>query len=94
MAGNFAKFVLQVNNIPWTVSRQQLALYFSQFGYVHNTIVVFDKKSGLGQGHGYVTFLKKDQLDTVLERKHTLEGKNLILSLKSGEPDLSNDILN
>lgn len=83
MAGNgFMKYMIHVANVPWTVSRHQLALYFSQFGYVHDATVAFDKQTGLHQNHGYVTFLKKQDMDSVFDCKHSLEGKDLILSVK------------
>ncbi|XP_032684369.1 SRA stem-loop-interacting RNA-binding protein, mitochondrial-like [Odontomachus brunneus] len=87
-----AKYILQINNIPWTIGRQQLAQYFSQFGYVRNATVVFDKTTGFNQGYGYVTFAKKEDLGFVLENKHSLEGKTL--SLKYAKLDLNDDIFN
>lgn len=74
--------MIHVSNIPWTVGRHELALYFSQFGYVYDIMITFDKETGLHQNHGYVTFLKKHEVNTVLDRKHSLEGKDLILSSK------------
>lgn len=82
MASNGLKCIIQVANIPWTVSRHELALYFSQFGYVYDAMIKFDKQTGLHQNHGYVTFLKRQEINTVLDRKHSLEGKDLILTTK------------
>lgn len=72
--------MLRVTNIPWTISRHELALYFSRFGYVHDASVAFDRQSGLNQGYGHVTFLKKAQADSVLGCEHFLEGKYLVVS--------------
>lgn len=84
MAGNgFMRYMIHVANVPWTIGRHELALYFSQFGYVHDATVAFDKQTGLHQNHGHVTFLKKQDMDTVINRKHSLEGKDLILSVKN-----------
>lgn len=82
MASSSLRYMIHVANIPWTVSRHELALYFSQFGYVYDAMITFDKETGLHQNHGYVTFLKKQEVNTVLDRKHSLEGKDLILSAK------------
>lgn len=71
---------IKVTNIPWTVSRHELSLYFSQFGSLIETYVAFDKITGLNQGHGYVKFLKVQDMNTVLKQKHFLEGKNLIVN--------------
>ncbi|KYQ53097.1 SRA stem-loop-interacting RNA-binding protein, mitochondrial [Trachymyrmex zeteki] len=83
------KYTINITNIPWTVGRHELWLYFSQFGCVKNAFVAFDKISGLHQGYGHVTFLKKECINAVLERKHSLEGKDLVL-YKKKETDQSN----
>lgn len=72
--------MINIANIPWTVGRHELSLYFSQFGCVVDAFVVFDKQTGFHNGHGNVTFLKKEQMKAALESKHSLEGKELILS--------------
>lgn len=83
MAGNgLVRYTIHVANVPWTIGRHELALYFSQFGYVHDTFVAFDKQTGIHQNHGNVTFLKKKDMYTAYDRKHFLEGKDLILSVK------------
>lgn len=92
MAGsNFARYMIHVANIPWTVGRHELALYFSQFGCVQDVIVAFDKKTGLHKNHGHVAFLKKQDMDKVLDHKHSLEGKDLILSIKKYSDNDSNN---
>ncbi|EFN77514.1 SRA stem-loop-interacting RNA-binding protein, mitochondrial, partial [Harpegnathos saltator] len=70
------KYMLQINNIPWTVGRQQLALYFSQFGYVYNAAVIFNKHTGFHEGYGFIT-VKKENLNNILQQKHILEGNEL-----------------
>lgn len=95
MASNLAKHVLYISNIPWTVGRQELALYFARFGYVHNAVVVFDKQTGFSRGHGYVTYLKKEHVDLVLKQgQHTLDGKDLSLTLYHGNENLTDNIAN
>lgn len=80
IANGFRKYIIHITNIPWTVSRHELALYFSQFGCVTDAFVSFDVKTGFHQGHGHVTFLKRDQMNAALEHKHSLEGKDLVIS--------------
>lgn len=95
MAGNgFIRYMIHVSNIPWTVGRHQLALYFSQFGCVQDAFVTFDKQSGIHQNYGQVTFLKKQDADKVLESKHFLEGKDLILSVKKYDDSNNGSALN
>lgn len=93
MASNFARYMIHVANIPWTVGRHELTLYFSRFGYIQDASIAFDKQTGLHQGYGHVTFLKKGSLDTALSHKHFLEGNNLTVSAKNyNEFDRNNDI--
>ncbi|XP_024884531.1 SRA stem-loop-interacting RNA-binding protein, mitochondrial-like [Temnothorax curvispinosus] len=82
IANGLARYAINIANIPWTVSRHELRLYFSQFGCVTDAFVGFDKKTGIHQHYGYVTFLKTEDVNSVLERKHSLEGKDLVVSRK------------
>ncbi|EZA46958.1 hypothetical protein DMN91_001207 [Ooceraea biroi] len=85
MASNaFRKLTLHIANIPWTVGRHELALYFSQFGYVHEASVAFNKQTGLHQGHGHVTLVRVGPKD-VLGHKHFLKGKELLLTRKQSD---------
>lgn len=74
---------LSITNIPWTVGRHELALYFSQFGFVHEAFVAFNKQTGLHQGYGYVTLSKVNAPRHLLEHKHSLEGRNLVVSVRN-----------
>jgi len=85
VVNGLARYVINIANIPWTVSRHELTRYFSQFGCVVDAFVAFDKQTGLHQGHGYITFLKKEHVDTALDRKHSLEGKDLVVSRRRFE---------
>ncbi|XP_073830438.1 SRA stem-loop interacting RNA binding protein 1 [Musca autumnalis] len=69
---------LFVGNIPWTVSHQQLKGYFKEFGRVINANVVFDKKTGLSRGYGFVTLNSLKTVQAIEnEQKHSLEGNYL-----------------
>lgn len=71
-------FKLYVANIPWTVSNKELKLYFSKFGHVTNSIVVFDKKTGVSKNYGFVTFASKEAFDNATNfDNHKLEGNTL-----------------
>lgn len=69
---------LFVGNLPWTVSHQQLKGYFKEFGRVINANVVFDKKTGLSRGYGFVTLTSLKTVQAIEnEQKHSLEGNYL-----------------
>lgn len=82
VVSGFARHMINIANIPWTVGRHELSLYFSQFGCVTEAFVAFDKETGLHQGYGHVRFLKKEHADDVLKNKHSLEGKDLVVSMR------------
>ena len=69
---------LFVGNLPWTVSHQQLKGYFKEFGRVINANVIFDKKTGLSKGYGFVTVHSLKAIENIEnEQKHVLEGNYL-----------------
>lgn len=71
-------FKLYVANIPWTVSNKELKLYFSKFGHVTNSLVVFDKKTGLSKNYGFITFASREAFENANNcDNHKLEGNTL-----------------
>lgn len=69
---------LFVGNLPWTVSHQQLKVYFKDFGRVINANVIFDKKTGLSRGYGFVTVNGLKAVEKIEnEQKHVLDGNYL-----------------
>lgn len=70
------RYLISVRNIPWTISRYELEKYFSTFGKIKNTKVIFDK-NGLSTGHGFVEFYSKLEMNNVLCMNHILEGELL-----------------
>lgn len=69
---------LFVGNLPWTVGHNQLRVYFKDFGRVVNANVIFDKKTGLSRGYGFVTLNSLKTVQAIEnEQKHMLEGNYL-----------------
>lgn len=80
MSGNAARSAcrLYVSNIPWTVSHKELKLYFSKFGHVTNSMVVFDKKTGISKNYGFVNFANREAFEDANNcTDHKLEGNTL-----------------
>jgi RNA recognition motif-containing protein len=75
MASKSALQKLFVGNLPWTVGHRELRLFFSEFGRVQSANVVFDKKTGLSKGFGFVVFNNKDAVDH-LEKQNKLTLEN------------------
>lgn len=69
---------LFVSNLPWTISDTELKQYFAQFGPVSTAEVMFDEKTGISRGFGYVKFsLVKSFVKALQTQHHKLEGKSL-----------------
>ncbi|XP_065220589.1 uncharacterized protein LOC135845721 [Planococcus citri] len=73
-------FKVFVSNIPWTISQRELKQYFSEYGQVAYTSVVFDRTTGLSKGYGFVSFTTQGGVDAVTSKTtHSLEGNNLVI---------------
>ncbi|XP_055636833.1 SRA stem-loop-interacting RNA-binding protein, mitochondrial-like [Toxorhynchites rutilus septentrionalis] len=63
-----------VGNIPWTVGHRELRNYFAQFGRIAWSQVIFDRKTGLSKGYGFIVFQKRSALENLEKKqKHVLE---------------------
>ncbi|XP_023019355.1 SRA stem-loop-interacting RNA-binding protein, mitochondrial-like [Leptinotarsa decemlineata] len=71
-------YKLYVANIPWTISNLELKQYFSKFGHVYQSKVVFDKKTGLSKNYGFVSFSNREGFENATNApSHQLEGNSL-----------------
>lgn len=71
-----------VGNIPWTVGHRELRNYFAQFGKVSWAQVIFDRKTGVSKGYGFVSFQKHTSLENLDQtKKHTLEQNTIFYQL-------------
>jgi len=91
MAGNAVKFYkLYVANIPWTVSHNELRQYFSKYGPVSFSTVVFDKSTGLSRNFGFVSFGNRQGFeDAQSVPEHKLEGQ--VLRVSPASQDTNNE---
>lgn len=63
-----------VGNVPWTVGHRELRNYFAQFGKVSWAQVIFDRRTGVSKGYGFVAFQKRTALENLdRKQKHVLE---------------------
>lgn len=78
-------YKIYVGNIPWTVSHNELRSYFSKFGHVQHSMVIFDKKTGLSKNYGFVTFATKEAFENANNfTQHQLEGNTLKVQPTAG----------
>ncbi|XVF28544.1 hypothetical protein REPUB_Repub15cG0038900 [Reevesia pubescens] len=68
---------LFIGGISWETSEDLLKEYFSQYGDVLQTVVMRDKITGRPRGFGFVVFSDPSSLDTVLQEKHTIDGRTV-----------------
>uniref|UniRef100_A0A336KJQ5 CSON012437 protein n=1 Tax=Culicoides sonorensis TaxID=179676 RepID=A0A336KJQ5_CULSO len=69
---------LFIGNLPWTVGSNELKMYFSQFGHVQISNVIFDRKSGISRGYAFITFSTRDGYNAAANKEiHRLEGRKL-----------------
>lgn len=67
-----------VGNLPWTVGHRELRNYFEQFGKVAWAQIIFDKKTGISKGYGFVSFQKRTTLENLDKTpKHVLENSHI-----------------
>lgn len=69
---------LFVGNLPWTIGKRELQLYFSKFGPVQEADVIFDRKSGISRGYGFILYGTREGYNSAANKQvHTLEGRVL-----------------
>ncbi|TMW48821.1 hypothetical protein DOY81_006111 [Sarcophaga bullata] len=80
---NFVRhsYKLFVGNLPWTVGQKELQTYFSKFGHVATSAIVYDKQLGFSKGYGFVTFSSSDAYNSAYNQNiHFLEGRVLTVT--------------
>lgn len=68
---------LFIGGISWETSEEKLKDYFGNYGEILQTVVMRDKISGRPRGFGFVVFADPSVLDTVLQEKHTIDGRTV-----------------
>lgn len=82
MAGVVVRHHIQklfVANVPWTVSNTELRVFFSKYGHVANTSIVYDKNCGMSRGFGFVVFRNRSGFAAATHPGiiHSIEGRVL-----------------
>lgn len=70
---------LFIGGISWETNEDKLKEYFGNYGEVLQTVVMRDKVTGRPRGFGFVVFADPSVLDTVLQEKHTIDGRTVSL---------------
>lgn len=72
-----------VANLPWTIGSTELRQFASSYGPVTFSQVVFNKKTGMSKGYGFVTFGNRDGFNAITKGSsatYFLEGNHITVS--------------
>jgi len=71
-------YKLFIGNLPWTIGQKELQTYFSKFGHVASSYVVYDRQGGFSKGYGFVVFSSRDAFNSASNQNtYFLEGRVL-----------------
>jgi len=56
---------LYVGNLPWSISEQELADFFSTYGEVQRARIITDRETGRSRGFGFVELVTENLSSTI-----------------------------
>ncbi|KAJ0520067.1 putative RNA recognition motif domain, nucleotide-binding alpha-beta plait domain superfamily [Helianthus annuus] len=68
---------LFLGGIAWETTEERLTDYFTKYGVVSETVIMRDKITGRPRGFGFVVFSDPSVLDSVLQDRHAIDGRNV-----------------
>ncbi|XP_076906068.1 heterogeneous nuclear ribonucleoprotein 1-like [Bidens hawaiensis] len=68
---------LFLGGIAWDTTEQRLTDYFTKYGHVSQTVIMRDKITGRPRGFGFVVFSDPTVLDSVVQDRHSIDGRNV-----------------
>ncbi|KAD6120060.1 hypothetical protein R6Q59_026089 [Mikania micrantha] len=68
---------LFLGGIAWDTTEERLTDYFGKYGDVSQTVIMRDKITGRPRGFGFVVFSDPSVLDSVLQDRHSIDGRNV-----------------
>lgn len=81
---------LFVGNLPFSTSDSELIRIFSEFGEIHEAVVIRDRATGRSKGFGFVTFLEESAAEAALAANGAcLMDRPLKIQRASGERRIS-----
>jgi len=60
-------FKVFCGNLPWTIGSTELRHFASSFGPVVHSHVLFDNKTGLSKGYGFITFGNREGYNAIIK---------------------------
>ncbi|XP_071716274.1 heterogeneous nuclear ribonucleoprotein 1-like [Rutidosis leptorrhynchoides] len=68
---------LFLGGIAWETTEERLNDYFGKYGDVSQTVIMRDKITGRPRGFGFVVFSDPSVIDSVLQDRHNIDGRNV-----------------
>lgn len=68
---------LFIGGVSWETTEEKLKEHFENYGEVSQTVIMRDKNTGRPRGFGFVVFSDPSILDTVLQDRHTIDGRTV-----------------
>jgi cold-inducible RNA-binding protein len=76
---------LYVGNLPWSITNEQLAELFGQYGEVvaDSAVIITDRMSGRSKGFGFVEFVNEADAQAALEalNEYEVDGRALKVTI-------------
>lgn len=66
-----------IGGIPPITSQETIQRYFEQFGELCDCVLMQDKATGKSRGFGFVTYRSSKDVDKVLTKNHSIDGKQV-----------------
>ncbi|KAL4596570.1 hypothetical protein ACB092_12G172300 [Castanea dentata] len=70
---------LFIGGIAWDSSEDTLTEHFTQYGQVTQAVIMREKPTGRPRGFGFVVFSDPSVLDRVLQDRHTIDGRTILV---------------
>ena len=77
---------IYVGNLPWSVSDQDLADAFKEYGTVDRASVIVERPSGRSKGFGFVTMNDNDEASKAIEALNGSEMSGRPLKVNEARP--------
>ena len=74
---------LNVGNLDYSVTQEQIREYFAQAGNVIDAVVIMDKYSGRSKGFGFVEFETEEEAKKAIEmfNEKDFNGRNIVVNV-------------
>ena len=77
---------IYVGNLPWSVSDQELADAFKEYGTVDRASVIVERPSGRSKGFGFVTMNDNDEASKAIDALNGSEMSGRPLKVNEARP--------